>query len=46
MRLLRHWRDSAENSISIMLSQEAHLGVKWNSKRCERAKASSAGKVS
>ena len=38
--------NKAENSISIMLSQEAFLGVKKNSKRCAKPRAAAGSKVS
>ncbi len=39
IRRFRHRRAKAENSISIILSQLAALGVKKNSKRSAKAKA-------
>jgi hypothetical protein len=46
MRRSRHCRDSAESSISAMLSQDPCLGVWWISRRWARAKASPGSKAS
>ena len=39
MRRSRHWRVSADSSISAMLSQEPCLGVWWISRRWASANA-------
>jgi hypothetical protein len=46
MRRYKHKRVSAENSISIILSQLADLGVKKNSKRSAKAWDASVGRFS